>query len=508
MGKNIIQEIVDRRLKDIASRGYNFGFEIPCQRTRPVHEFLAEKGAILEIKRASPSKGDIAPDLNAAEQALVYAKAGAAAISCLTEENYFKGNLADLIAVSQQLDLYEKETGKKAPALLRKDFLLEAEEVEVAYYCGADAVLLIARMLTEEKILEMAQKCAQLGISALVEVRAEEDLLKLKAIVENVPQAKIVCGVNSRDLKDFTIDLLKPLSMLEKIKNICGKEAKVIFESGIRTVEAAEFVSSLGFGGMLLGEAAARKPQMAADLVKAFVNSKENANSLFWKKVITILEKTSKPAVKICGLSINADYCKAFESGASFTGFVFCNASPRNIPNRETYIKTINFNEKLIVPLKVAVITDPESPEGKTALSLCREGIIDALQLHGINCIEKFFALKENQNLPHYCAVNLEKEGDIELLDRLFLKGEPRVLIDASSSTAIGGTGKRISSEIVNLAKKKFPLWLAGGINAENVSEIVKDFSPELIDLSSGLELFPGKKNHKKIEELFVNLNK
>ena len=87
--KNVIAQIVEQRKKDIAARGYNFGFEIPKKRIRPVNPFMAERGVILEVKRASPSKGDIAPDLNPAETAKKYRANGAKAISCLTEENYF-----------------------------------------------------------------------------------------------------------------------------------------------------------------------------------------------------------------------------------------------------------------------------------------------------------------------------------------------------------------------------------------------------------------------------------
>ena len=118
---DILTTIVEKRKADIKRLGVTFGFDIPEVRQRPVHPFLKQKGVILEVKRASPSKGDIAPDLNAAETARSYAKAGAAAISCLTETNYFKGTLDDLMAVCEAVP---------DTAVLRKDFLLTAEEVE------------------------------------------------------------------------------------------------------------------------------------------------------------------------------------------------------------------------------------------------------------------------------------------------------------------------------------------------------------------------------------------
>ena len=204
--KNVIAQIVEQRKKDIASRGYNFGFEIPKVRTRPVNPFMAERGVILEVKRASPSKGDIAPGLNPAETALNYRAHGAKAISCLTEENYFKGSLADLMAVCAAVP---------DVAVLRKDFLIDEREIEIAYLCGADAVLLISGILSLEKMKSMTAKCAELGIRAFVEVRTEDDAEKVLEAKKNYPNT-IVCGVNSRNLKDFSIDLLVPAQLKKK----------------------------------------------------------------------------------------------------------------------------------------------------------------------------------------------------------------------------------------------------------------------------------------------------
>ena len=163
MGKDILKEIVEKRKADIERLGLDFGCGVPVTRTRNVHPFIEKKGAILEIKRASPSKGDIAPDLDAAKTACQYAKAGASAISCLTEMNYFKGSLCDFMKTAAALDQLEAE-GHEVPALLRKDFLLSADEVEVSYRAGADAVLLIARILTAQTMFEMAKKAEELGI--------------------------------------------------------------------------------------------------------------------------------------------------------------------------------------------------------------------------------------------------------------------------------------------------------------------------------------------------------
>ncbi|MBP5695249.1 MAG: indole-3-glycerol-phosphate synthase, partial [Treponema sp.] len=228
MMADILTTIVEKRKADLERLGLAFGFEIPEKRGRPVHPFLVKKGVILEVKRASPSKGEIAPNLNAAETAHSYAAAGASAISCLTEGNYFKGSLKDLIEVCEAVDEYaegaadssESERLCVVPAVLRKDFLLSADEVDISYRAGADAILLIARILEKPVIVEMAKAAAGYGMTCLVEVRSEADLEKLAAVADAVDSKYIVCGVNSRDLATLKIDLLKPCALLGKIRGV------------------------------------------------------------------------------------------------------------------------------------------------------------------------------------------------------------------------------------------------------------------------------------------------
>lgn len=510
--RNILDEIVERRKNDINQQGWDFGFSIPEQRLRKVHPFLSEKGVILEVKRASPSKGDIAPNLDSAATALSYAQAGAAAISCLTETNYFKGTLADLMKVCAAVDSYEKETGKTGPAVLRKDFLIDEKEIEIAYRAGADAVLLISRILPTEKMISMAQKCQELGITALVELRLTEDVEKLAEVLKVVDKKYIACGVNSRDLATFTIDLLTPCAMLEKIKKVLGEDARVIFESGIRTPQSAAFVGSLGFAGMLLGEAAAKNPEVRNDLVKSFVEATETPNAKFWNKFaakyvqrgqtpmasMTAEIKGDRPLVKICGLTNFEDAKNAAELGADFLGFIFWKKSPR------TANKTL-FQE--VCPLgntiKVAVIVDPEDEEAQDAIKLVKEGKLDVLQLHTMKCAEKFLENPEYRKLPHYAAINISKLEDVKLLDKLFDMGEPRVLVDAQTEGKIGGTGKQISSELVQQVQKKYKLWLAGGLSPLNVKQVINAYTPELIDCASGVEAEPGKKDLDKLKKFF-----
>ncbi|MBO7122787.1 MAG: bifunctional indole-3-glycerol phosphate synthase/phosphoribosylanthranilate isomerase [Treponema sp.] len=515
MALDILTKIVEGRKADIKKRGLDFGYEIPQERKRRVHPFIQEKGVVLEVKRASPSKGDIAPKLNASETALAYQEAGASAISVLTEENYFKGNLGDLISVCQSVDI----------AVLRKDFLFYPDEIDIAYKCGADAVLLIARILEKDVLARMLERVSSFGMTAFVELRLADDLQKLveaRAIAgANVPA--IVCGVNARDLKDFSIDLLTPLGFLEEIKAAMGQDCNVVFESGIRTAQAASFAGSLGFAGLLLGEAAARDTSKAASFVKAFVSGTETPNALAWKKITVrkISCKTKngaavpglpkiKPLVKICGLTNNEDAMAAAELGADLLGFVFCEASPRNASEavvREVRVALQDLSQaKKGAAFLVGVITDTTSQQAKTALALARQGVLDFIQLHGQTAANDFFADKENLSIPHYCAANLFGADGLDKIQGLLNLGEPRVLIDAKVGDKVGGTGTQVAEDLVFEAKKKSPLWLAGGLSADNVREIIEKYSPELIDACSLLEAAPGKKDLEKLKAFFAEI--
>ena len=489
---DILTSIVEKRKQDIERLGTNFGFDIPKKRQRPVHKFLTQKGVILEVKRASPSKGDISPDLDAGQTALSYAKAGAAAISCLTETNYFKGSLGDLMTVCSSLDNLEAQNGRPLPAVLRKDFLLSPEEIEVSYLAGADAVLLIARILDTSTIVQMAQAAAAHGMTSLVEVRTEEDLEKLRAVSLATDSNYIVCGVNSRDLATFKIDLLHPCLFLNKIQDILGDKARVVFESGVTNYECAASVGALGFTGLLLGEAAAKNPELREGLVKAFISSRSSANSEFWKAYASNHFQSKKPLAKICGLTRIEDALLAQELGVAFTGFIFADAFPRSLTREDRLEKLLPQLDKLNTK-KVAVIVNLDSQEAKTAIKYVRLGLFDVLQFHKISYEKVSDDLLE---LPHFFATD-----NLDEYERLVSKGELRVLLDSKTITKEAGQSEpfKTTYEVK---------WLAGGITPENAATLINQNHPELIDISGGIEDpdKPGIKNHNKMKKLMEEL--
>ena len=172
---------------------------------------------IAEFKRASPSKGPIRPDLDPDEVARLYEDAGASAMSVLTDEPFFSGTLEDLRIARCAVDL----------PILRKDFTLEPYQLYEARCAGADAVLLIAAILSVEQMRDLREEAESLGLAALVEVHCEEELDRA---LESGPR---IVGVNNRDLKTFTVDLQTTFRLMTTVPD----GIVTVSESGIRTRE-------------------------------------------------------------------------------------------------------------------------------------------------------------------------------------------------------------------------------------------------------------------------------
>ena len=192
---------------------------------------------IAEVKRASPSKGDILPELDPAAIARDYAQTGAACISVLTDR-HFKGSLEDLRAVRNTVDL----------PLLRKDFMFDAYQVYEARAAGADCILLIAAMLSESAMRELQSVAADLKMAALIEVHnaAEFDIAtKIGATL---------IGINNRDLHTFVTDVAVTERLLSEHKT----EALIVSESGIDSPADIARLDRAGAGAFLIGESLLR----------------------------------------------------------------------------------------------------------------------------------------------------------------------------------------------------------------------------------------------------------
>lgn len=213
---------------------------------RPFDSALARGGlsVIAEVKRRSPSAGEIAPGLDPARLASEYAAGGAAAISVLTEEVHFGGSLDDLIAVREAVDL----------PVLRKDFVLHPVQVAQARAAGADAILLIAAVLEDPTLADLIRVTAGFGMTPIVEVHDGEEVARAAAA------GAVVIGVNNRDLTTFEVDL----ATAEELRRLVPADAVTIAESGVTTPADARRMEHAGYDAVLVGQAAAESDDPAA----------------------------------------------------------------------------------------------------------------------------------------------------------------------------------------------------------------------------------------------------
>ena len=201
---------------------------------------------IAEIKKASPSKGLIRPDFNVEALAGAYQDAGAAAISVLTEEEYFLGKPAYLKQVSEKFNL---------PTLM-KDFIIDEGQIYEGRYCGASAVLLIVAALTDSQLKQFLALGRKLDVDCLVEVHKDEELDRaLNAGAE-------IIGINNRDLRTFKVDLAVSERMIPRIP----REKVIVAESGISTHADVRRLAGAGAHAVLIGEAFLREKDVGRKL--------------------------------------------------------------------------------------------------------------------------------------------------------------------------------------------------------------------------------------------------
>jgi indole-3-glycerol phosphate synthase / phosphoribosylanthranilate isomerase len=243
-------------------------------------------GAIAEIKRRSPSAGDLRPDADPARIAAAYASAGAAAISVLVDGR-FAGSWADLRAARAATD---------AP-LLAKGFFSTVDDLRTAKEAGADAVLLLLRDLGDAQAGALMREAEGLGLDALVEAHDADEVERAVAL-----EAAVV-GVNARDLSSFEIDRGTQLDLLARIP----ADRVVVAESGITSRAQGAAAEVAGADAILVGSALMRAPDPAAKLA----------------------ELLARPLVKVCGLTRDEDVAAAAEAGADLLGFVLAPESPR-----------------------------------------------------------------------------------------------------------------------------------------------------------------------------------
>jgi len=204
---------------------------------------------IAEFKRRSPSAGTIRNDLSATDVAARYERGGACAISVLTDEHYFGGSLADLVAIRESTAL----------PLLRKDFIVDEIQIYEAAAVGADAVLLIAAAFDDDALEKLRATAEdELGLDAVVEVHTSEELRRV------VGGGARIIGVNNRDLRTFRTSL----KTSERLITEAPRDRIMISESGLQGANDLRHLQALGFHGFLIGEALMRATDPEAALLE------------------------------------------------------------------------------------------------------------------------------------------------------------------------------------------------------------------------------------------------
>jgi indole-3-glycerol phosphate synthase len=246
-------------------------------------------GAVAEIKRRSPSLGDLRPDADAARLAAAYERAGAAAVSVLVDDR-FGGTWDDLRAARAAAGL----------PLLAKGFFSTVEHLRTARAAGADAVLLLLRDLDDDTAARLLRSAGDLGLETLVEAHDGDELERAAAL-----RAPVI-GINARDLATFAIDRAAQLDLVARSCSLPHAPV-VVAESGVRTRAQGAAAELAGADAILVGSALMQAPDPAAKL----------------------RELLSRPLVKVCGLTREEDVAAAADAGADLAGFILARESPR-----------------------------------------------------------------------------------------------------------------------------------------------------------------------------------
>jgi len=442
---NILKEIVENKRKEIEVSKEKLSIDEikkPLERSdRSFYNLLKGKNNIIaEIKFKSPSAGEIREKNNFDEIVECYDEY-ASSISVLTDEKYFGGSL-DYINKAKKLT--------KLP-ILRKDFIIDEYQVYESRYYGADAILLIASLLSKEEIDSLLEIARDLGMECLIEVSNKEELEK---VLET--KARII-GINNRDLKSFDIDINKT----SELKKLISEDKIVVAESGFCSKKD---ILEAGTNAALIG----------TYLMKSD-NIKEALSSLHRCKV------------KICGITNIEDAKNAVDAGADILGFNFYKESPRYIDPEKAkeIIETLSNN------IQTAGVFVNSPIEEVNEITKTTE--IDFIQLHGNE--DEEFCGKVNGNVIKACKVKGK-----ELIG--YNKNVYAALFDSFDEELYGGTGKQFDLSYFKEKKAAGKTFIAGGVNVENVGEILKAAYPYCVDVCSGVEESKGKKDKGKMKEL------
>ena len=418
---------------------------------------------ICEVKKASPSKGIIAEHFPYLDIAKEYEVAGAAAISVLTEPDFFKGDKKYLQEIASTV---------KIP-VLRKDFIIDEYQIYQAKVWGASAILLICACLDVPTLTKFRELSDSLGLSSLVEAHDEYEVQMA------IDCGARIIGVNNRNLKDFTVDVQNSV----RLRNLVEDDVIFVSESGLETPEDIQVLRDNNIGVALMGETFMRSP-----------NKVEKLAYLYGPTYYM-------PKVKMCGISKVETIPAIIDAKPDYMGLVFA-PSKRQVTVEQAKILVeelhkqyaVRYNSETIKTVGVFVNETIEN-----LLKIAEEVKLDVIQLHGDEDESFIQILKEQSNVEVWKAVQVRSAADAE---KWIDSSADMLLFDAYHKDERGGTGEVFDWS--SLDEFERPFMLAGGIDSTNVARAIRTVRPYGLDISSGIET-EGVKDDEKMKA-FTNI--
>ena len=426
---------------------------------------------ICEVKKASPSKGIIAEHFLYLDIAKEYEVAGAAAISVLTEPDFFKGDKKYLQEIASTV---------KIP-VLRKDFIIDEYQIYQAKVWGASAILLICACLDMPTLTKFHELADSLGLSSLVEAHDEHEVQMA------IDCGARIIGVNNRNLKDFTVDVQNSV----RLCNLVQDDVIFVSESGLGTPEDIQVLRDNNIGVALMGETFMRSP-----------NKVEKLAYLYGPTYYT-------PKVKMCGISKVETIPAVVEAKPDYMGLVFAPSKRQvTVDQAKTLVEELHkqyasrynsgagqsnddVEQSNNDEIKTVGVFVNETLE--TLVKIATEVNLDAVQLHGDEDEAFIQSLKERTNVEVWKAVQIRSAADAEAwID----SSADMLLFDAYHKDERGGTGEVFDWSCLDEFER--PFMLAGGIDSTNVARAIRTVRPYGIDISSGIET-DGVKDDEKI---------
>jgi indole-3-glycerol phosphate synthase/phosphoribosylanthranilate isomerase/anthranilate synthase/indole-3-glycerol phosphate synthase/phosphoribosylanthranilate isomerase len=405
----------------------------------------------------------LAESFDPVAQALAYEAGGAAAISVLTEPDFFLGSLDYLAAVRAAVGI----------PVLCKDFILDPYQVYEARARGADAILLICGLLDERRLTRLYLLAQQLGMDALVEAHNATELecaLHIKAPV---------IGINSRDLKTFAVDT----GLLRRHRHLVPASNLLVAESSISDRLQATQARSWGADAILVGEAlmrAADPTSLAHQLSTAPGGTPAH-----------LFGRSNTPFVKLCGLTRPEHGSLAARVGTDAIGLILAPSRRQVSPSQARKII-----QAAGETLAVGVFVN-ESPSTIAAISASIG--LGAIQLSGDESADRCFETSALTGLPVIKALRPANESKPETLDAYSLAGAALLLDTPSSDGSYGGTGQTGDWSLRRPMAERWPIIVSGGLTPENVAAALAAVEPAGVDVSSGTET-NGTKDAQKMQ--------